>query len=261
MGLLETLLQILQIIPLVWEQFGYVKDLNSNVATLMRETRELKRKRREFKEEVDDAESVGEKRLCSVDVWFNQANKVVPEVYSIKEEFDQGTLNPLRQHKLGKRVLEKLKDVKKLNDRGVFDQVSKSPRQPLMQKMQDPGQIEQESSCMETLEDRGQVSTNWKSGMFCVCGRPRQLISKHRGLQFKQNGGARRRAYKSVSTMPTSRPAANEGSSVEGICPTITFSEPLLRVDLQAPKQAVEQVCSNVSTSSSLPTTPGTSAS
>ncbi|KAL5992994.1 hypothetical protein ACLOJK_013914 [Asimina triloba] len=135
---------IKDIIPLIWlsdklsdsisEHLGFIIDLKGNIATLMNETNELKRKREEFEEDVMEAESIGKKRLRRVDDWFIDVDKIIPEIESIKLEFDQLTISPFWWHKLGKRVVNKIKDVKKLQDKGVFDEVAKSPQPPAHQR-------------------------------------------------------------------------------------------------------------------------------
>ncbi|XP_058106544.1 probable disease resistance protein At4g27220 [Magnolia sinica] len=177
---MELLGPIVDIILFFWapisRHIGYFKDLNNNVETLMRKTEKLKRKHDEIRAEVDDAIPVGKRQKALVENWLAKVRKTETEVYSIRSEFAVRRIctDHLSRYKLGKRVVKKLEDIKKLNKKlkvkGVFDKVAECTRQQRVLEMQTSLPRGQQSTSEETMEEIWQCLQDEENGVVGVYG-------------------------------------------------------------------------------------------
>ncbi|XP_058089301.1 disease resistance protein SUMM2-like [Magnolia sinica] len=176
---------VVQIILFFWapvsQQIGYLKHLNNNVETLKKETEELQDKRHQIQADVDDAISVaisvGKTRVLQVDNWLLDVTIMEAQVDSLRSEFEQPRTclngcctNHFSCYKLGKRVVKKLKDVKNLKAKGVFDKVGESPRRPRVLEMKTSLPRVQKSTADETMEEIWQCLHDEENGLVGVYG-------------------------------------------------------------------------------------------
>ncbi|KAL6013473.1 hypothetical protein ACLOJK_003971 [Asimina triloba] len=166
-------IQIVEItLPLsdsISQQIDYLNSLNDNITTLMGEINELQRKHDEVEAVTEAAASVGRKRLSHAENWLMYAARIVPEVDSVKLELDQGA-NLCSLCNLGKRVMEKIEDIKRLQEKRVFDKIAGSPCFLLMQVMQVPAQLEQQGNCEEQRLAQALSDSDEEIGIVCIYG-------------------------------------------------------------------------------------------
>ncbi|XP_058106033.1 probable disease resistance protein At4g27220 isoform X1 [Magnolia sinica] len=158
------------------QHIGYFKDLNNNVETLKRKTKKLKRKHDEIQAEVDDAIPVGKRQKALVENWLTEVRNTENQVDSIRLELALRRIctDHSSRYTLGKRVVEKLEDIKKLNKKlkakGVFDKVAESPRRPTVLEMQTSLPRVQQSTAEETMEEIWQCLRDEENGIIGVYG-------------------------------------------------------------------------------------------
>ncbi|XP_058106543.1 probable disease resistance protein At1g52660 [Magnolia sinica] len=155
---------------------GYFKDLNINVETLKRKTKKLKRKHDEIQAEVDNAIPVGKRQKALVENWLTEIRYTENQVDSIRLELALRRIctDHSSRYTLGKRVVEKLEDIKKLNKKlkvkGIFDKVAESSRHPRVLEKQTSLPRGQQSTSDRTLEEIWQCLHEEENGIIGICG-------------------------------------------------------------------------------------------
>ncbi|XP_058106546.1 probable disease resistance protein At5g63020 [Magnolia sinica] len=155
---------------------GYFKDLNNNVETLKRKTKKLKRKHDEIQAEVEDAIPVGKRQKALVENWLTEVRNTENQVDSIRLELALRRIctHHSSRYTLGKRVVEKLEDIKKLNKKlkvkGVFHEVAESSRHPRVLEKQTSLPRGQQSTSERTLEEIWQCLHEEENGIIGICG-------------------------------------------------------------------------------------------
>ncbi|XP_058105985.1 disease resistance protein RFL1-like [Magnolia sinica] len=177
---MDLLGPIVEIILFFWapisRHIGYFKDLNNNVETLKRKTEKLKRKHDDIQAEVDNAIPVGKRQKALVENWFTEVRNTENEVDSIRLELERRRICTYHwsRYTLGKRVVEKLEDIKKLNKKlkvkGVFHEVAESSRHPRVLEKQTSLPRGQQSTSERTLEEIWQCLNEERSGIIGICG-------------------------------------------------------------------------------------------
>ncbi|XP_058106039.1 probable disease resistance protein At4g27220 [Magnolia sinica] len=160
----------------ICRHIGYFKDLNNNVETLNRKTKKLKRKHDEIQAEVEDAIPVGKRQKTLVENWLTEVRNTENQVDSIRLELALRRIctDHSSRYTLGKRVVEKLEDIKKLNKKlkakGVFDKVAESSRHPRVLEKQTSLPRGQQSTFEQTLEEIWQCLNEEENGIIGICG-------------------------------------------------------------------------------------------
>ncbi|XP_058106031.1 probable disease resistance protein At4g27220 [Magnolia sinica] len=177
---MDLLGPIVEIILFFWDpisrHIGYFKDLNNNVETLKRKTKKLKRKHDEIQAEVDDAIPVGKRQKALVENWLTEFRNTENQVDSIRLELALRRIctGHSSRYTLGKRVVEKLEDIKKLNKKlkvkGVFHEVAESSRHPRVLEKQTSLPRGQQSTSERTLEEIWQCLNEEENGIIGICG-------------------------------------------------------------------------------------------
>ncbi|XP_058072870.1 disease resistance protein RPS2-like [Magnolia sinica] len=177
---MESLGPVIQTITLIWaplsRQIDYLKDLDSNMASLISEMTKLKCKREDIQTDIQAAVRAGQRTTKQVENWVEKVLNIESEVDSIVAEFNQRRQRLNRFHrivvlryKLSRRVAKMLRDVKYLSAEGVFDKVGTSPLLPMVIEMP-TASTDGQTTSEQTLEEIRRYLHDEENRIICVYG-------------------------------------------------------------------------------------------